>query len=126
MPDPFAMEVKNDFMNSPPFGLYDIFNHLIYHSCDYDKQGLVAYKSYEDYRPFDDGFVESLLTNRVLDNGVHVYVGRVKPAMREKTKVDAKEFYSLWFILVGTGVNRGSVLDVFYICLGGRDGVAST
>ena len=27
--DPYTLEVKNDFSNSPPFGLYDIFNFLI-------------------------------------------------------------------------------------------------
>lgn len=58
--DPFAMKTVNDFIDSPPFGLYDIFNHLIYHSTEYDKQGLASYKSYEDYRLFDDGYVESL------------------------------------------------------------------
>ena len=62
LPDPFAMNVVNDFNDSPPFGLFDIFNHLIYHSTDYDKQGLGAFKSYEDYSLFHDGYVESLLT----------------------------------------------------------------
>ena len=52
----------NNFIDSPPFGLYDIFNYLIYHSTAYDKQGLAAYKSFEDYRLFEDGYVESLLT----------------------------------------------------------------
>ena len=33
--DPFTMKTKNDFIDSPPFGLYDIFNHLIYHATDY-------------------------------------------------------------------------------------------
>ena len=26
--DPFTMKTKNDLINCPPFGLYDIFNHL--------------------------------------------------------------------------------------------------
>ena len=30
----------NAFTDSPPFGLYDIFNYLIYNIADYDKQGL--------------------------------------------------------------------------------------
>lgn len=90
--DPFKANAVNDFKNSPPFGLFDIFNHLIYHSCEYDKQGLAAYKSYEDYRLFRDGYVESLLTYYSKDAGVHVYVGKVKPAMKAKTK-EGKEFY---------------------------------
>ena len=28
--DPFTMKTKNDFIDSPPFGLCAIFNHLIY------------------------------------------------------------------------------------------------
>src|SRR6056300_361148 len=32
IPDPFTFKVENNFINSPPFGLYDIFNHFIYHS----------------------------------------------------------------------------------------------
>jgi len=59
--------------------LYDIFNYLIYHSTDYDKQGLAAYKSFEDYRLFADGYVESLLTAQLNQEGVHVYVAKVRP-----------------------------------------------
>ena len=121
LPDPFKMDVLNDFKHSPPFGLFDIFNHLIYHSSEYDKQGLAAYKSYENYRLFYDGYVESLLTIHRKDAGVHVYVGKVKPTMKDKTK-DGKEFYDLWFVLEGKGSNRGSVLDAYCACLGGRDG----
>lgn len=119
--DPFKANAVNDFKNSPPFGLFDIFNHLIYHSCEYDKQGLAAYKSYEDYRLFRDGYVESLLTYYSKDAGVHVYVGKVKPAMKAKTK-EGKEFYDSWFVLEGRGANRGSVIDAYCMCLGGRDG----
>ena len=39
--DPVTMKVENDFRSSPPFGLFDIFNHLIYHSSEYDKQGFM-------------------------------------------------------------------------------------
>ena len=39
----------NNFADSPPFGLYDIFNYLIYNSSDYDKQGLTPCKSFEEY-----------------------------------------------------------------------------
>ena len=40
--DPFTINLLNDFKHSPPFGLFNIFNHLIYHSSEYDKQGLAA------------------------------------------------------------------------------------
>ena len=43
----------NNFNSSPPFGLYDIFNYFIYHSTDYNKQGIAAKKSFEDSRLFD-------------------------------------------------------------------------
>ena len=37
--DPFSAShnLVNNFVDSPPFGLYDIFNYLIFHSSDYDK-----------------------------------------------------------------------------------------
>ena len=105
-----SYEVVNNFNDSPPFGLYDIFNHLIYHSTDYDKQGLAAYKSFDDYRLFQDGYVESLLTKTLTNEGVHLYLGKVRPAMKEKTD-EGKTFYDLWFIVEGSGVNRGSVLN---------------
>ena len=115
------MKVENDFTSSPPFGLFDIFNHLIYHSSEYDKQGLAAYKSYEEYSLFREGYVESLKACYLKEAGVHAYVGQVKPAIKDKTK-DGKSFYNLWFILEGKGVNRGSVVDAYCLCLGGRDG----
>ena len=104
--DPFSMTMKNDFTDSPPFGLYDIFNHLIYHATEYDKQSLASYKSFDDYRLFQDGYVRSLKTVSINDAGVHVYVGQVQPSMRTKTD-GGKTCYSLWFILEGRGQTRG-------------------
>ena len=101
--------------------VYLTFSTTSYHSTNYDKQGLAAFKSYEDYSLFYDGYVESLLTNYHKEAQVHVFVGKVKPAMKEKTK-DNKEFYDLWFILEGRGASRGSVIDAYCVCLGGRDG----
>ena len=121
LPGPFKMDVLNNFKHSPPFGLFEIFNHLIYHSCEYDKQDLAEYKSYENYCLFYDGYIESLLTIHRKDAGVHVYVNKVQPAMKDKTK-DDKEFHNLWFVLEGKGSNRGSILDAYCACLGGRDG----
>ena len=59
---PLSYPVVNDFTHSPPFSLYDIFNYLIYSIAEYDKQKLAAYKSFDDYRLFDEGYVESLMT----------------------------------------------------------------
>ena len=72
--NPFFLKTVNNFNASPPFGLYDIFNYLIYHSADYDKQGLAAYNSFEDYRLFDDDYVKLLLTSHLKQEGIHVYV----------------------------------------------------
>ena len=89
--DPFTLPVQSNFINSPPFGLYDIFKH----SAEYDKQGLASYKSYDDYHLFDDGYVESLFTAYLKECGVHVYVGKVNPTMRMKTD-KGKENYGLY------------------------------
>ena len=82
---------------------------------------LAAYKSYEEYSLFREGYVESLKACCLKEAGIHVYVGQVKAAMKDKTK-DGKSFYNLWFILEGKSVNRGSVIDAYCLCLGGRDG----
>ena len=50
IPNPFFQKTVSNFNLSLLFGLYDIFNYLIYHSTDYDNQGLAAYKSFEDYQ----------------------------------------------------------------------------
>ena len=36
--------------------------------------------------------------------GVYVYVGNVKPAMKEKSR-EGKAFYDLWLVLEGKGAN---------------------
>ena len=61
-PQSSAHEYVNDFNASPPFGLFDIFNHLIYSSTEHDKQGLAAYKAFNNYCIFEEGYVESLST----------------------------------------------------------------
>ncbi|KXJ08857.1 hypothetical protein AC249_AIPGENE14738 [Exaiptasia diaphana] len=80
--DPYTLDVKSDFSNSPPFGLYDIFNFLIYNTTTYDKQGLAAYKSFEDYRLFYDGHVESLLCCSI--QGLFVYRAKLYKVPDEK------------------------------------------
>ena len=118
---PISLKTVNDFNSLPPFGLFDIFNHLIYHSTDYDKQGIAAYESYDDSRLFNDGYMESLLTTQLKQEGVHVYVAKVKPFMKLK-RDDRKDYSDLWFILEGRGANCGSVLQARCKCEGGRDG----
>ena len=69
IPNPFLLKTVNNINASPPFGLCDIFNYLIYHSTGYDKQGLAVYRSFGDYRLFDDGYVKSLLTSHLNSRG---------------------------------------------------------
>ena len=73
IPDPFSLKTVNNFNSSPPFGLFDTCNHLIYHSTDYDKQGLAAYKSFDDYGLFNDGYMESLLTTLELSESLFIF-----------------------------------------------------
>ena len=42
--------------------------------------------------------MESLLTTQLKQEGVHVYVAKVKPFMTLKTD-KGKDYYDLWFIL---------------------------
>ena len=39
IPNSFSLKTLNNFNASPPFGLYNIFNYLIYLSTYYDKHG---------------------------------------------------------------------------------------
>ena len=117
--NPFKMNnLVNDFIDSPPFGLYDIFNFLICHSTSYDKQGLAAYKLFDDYRLFEDGYVESLLTKTLTNERLHV-CGKSQTGHENNHRRWEK---LLWFILEGRGPNRGSILKAKCMCKGGRDG----
>jgi hypothetical protein len=101
-----AHKYENDFIESSPFGLFDIFNHLIYNSTEYDKQVLAAYKAFDDYRLFEEGYVESLLTKPLPSVGMHLYVGKVQPSMKKTDDVGGKAFYDLWFLLEGKGASN--------------------
>ena len=60
-----------------------------------------SYKSFEGYRLFSNGYVESLLTAQLNQEGVHVYVAKVRPLDRPLMKIktdEGKEYYDLWFI----------------------------
>ena len=65
--------------------------------------------------------MESLLTTQLKQEGVLVYVAKVKPFMKLKTD-EGKVYYDLWFILEGRGANHGSVLQVWCKCKGSWDG----
>ena len=60
--NPFSLKTEDNFNSSPPFGLFDVFNHLVYHSTDCDRQGSAASNSFDYNRLFNDGYVESPLT----------------------------------------------------------------
>ena len=123
IPDPFSLKIVYNFNSSPSFGFFDILKHLINHSTDYDKHGLAADKSFDDYRLFNDGYVESLLTYCSIET-------RGRPCLRCQSEAfhevkdgrKKKDHYDPWFILDGKGANRGSVLEARFKCKGGRDG----
>jgi len=57
---------------------YTIYLTVIYNIVDYDKQELAAYKSLEEYRLFDEGYVDSLLATALATSGYALFVGKVK------------------------------------------------
>ena len=64
--DPFQMtSLSNDFSQLPPFGLMDIFNHLIMSKADYDKSMLSSWHSFEEYYLCLNGHTQSLGVNTV-------------------------------------------------------------
>ena len=84
VPDPFQMnELTNDLSSLPPFGLLDIFNHLIVGRTDYDKEALSSWRSFEEYSLFD-GYVRSLKQKSIksiddVGETFHVVVAEVFP-----------------------------------------------
>ena len=119
VPDPFQMtELTNDLSSLPPFGLLDIFNHLIMSRTDYDKEALSSWRSFDEYSLFLDGYVRSLKQKRIDDAGetFHVVVAEVFPAQKDKTP-EGKRCYRLWFILD----KMGSIYSAFCQCKGGAD-----
>ena len=106
IPNPFYLQLV-----AAALVVRNFLNYLIFHSTDYDKQELAACKSFEDYRSFNEGYVESLLTPQLNQEGVHVYVAKVQPFMEIKTN-EGKEHYNLEV----RGTNRGSVLQARCKC----------
>ena len=103
IPNPFSLKTVNNFNSSPPFGpfgLYDITIWGAYHSPDYDKQRRAAYKSFDDYRLFSNGYAESLLTAQLNQEGVHVYIAKVQLFMKIKTDEERSTTISGLFLRV--------------------------
>ena len=66
--DPFQMtSLSNDLSELPPFGLMDIFNHLIMSKADYDKSMLSSWPSFEEYHLCLNGHIQSLGVKTVRD-----------------------------------------------------------
>ena len=88
IPDPFQMSsMSPDFSQLPPFGLMDIFNHLIMSKTDYDKAMLSSWRSFEEYNLCLSGHVQSLGVKTVqdLDGSTYfVFVAGVIPTQEEK------------------------------------------
>ena len=113
IPNPFSLKTVNNFNSSPPFGLFDLIPPLHWLRLAWARRLQVIWR-------FSDGYVESLHA-QLNQEGVHVYVSKVRPFMKIKTD-EGKEYYDLWFIIEGRGANRGSVLQARCKCKGGRDG----
>ena len=66
--EPFKMtSLSNDFSQLPPFGVMDIFNHLIMSKTDYDKSKLSSWRSFEEYNLCLNGHIQSLGVKTVQD-----------------------------------------------------------
>ena len=74
--NPFQMaSLSNDFSQLPPFGLMDIFNHLIMSKTDYDKSMLSSWCSFDEYNLYMNGHAQSLGVNDTKDlNGSIFFV----------------------------------------------------
>jgi len=118
--DPFQMtSLSNDFSQLPPFGLMDIFNHLIMSKADYDKRMLSSWRSFEEYNLCSNGHIQNLGVKTVQDldgSNFFVFVAGVIPTQKEKTQ-EGEKLYRLWFILD----SNGSVYSAFCRCKGGAD-----
>lgn len=109
-----------NFNEVPDFGLIDIFNYLICSKCDYDGKKLKAYKSYDDYRLFEDGHVDDLLFNPLteMNSDFCLFKAYVKPTQRGLTYLK-KPYYELW---IAMDKLNGIVITAHCECKGGADG----
>ena len=96
--------LSHDFSQLPPFGLMDIFNHLIMSKTDYDKAMLSSWRSFEEDNLCLKGHVQSLGVKTVqdLDGSTYVFVAGVITTQKEKTQ-EGEKYYTLWFLLHSNG-----------------------
>ena len=102
IPNPFSLKTVNNFNSSPPFGpsgLYDITIWFKLIPLHWLRQA-ETYKSFVDYRLFSDGYVESLLTAQLNQEGVHVYIAKVRLFMEIKTDEERSTTISGLFLRV--------------------------
>ena len=96
----------------PPFGLVDVFNYLICSRTDYDNRKLKAFKSFDDYKLFEDGHVEKLEMCQKNDNCF--FRAAVLPTCRKSTFLH-KRTYSCWFMVTAEGDVHVALCE----CMGG-------
>ena len=96
----------------PEFGLIDIFNYLLFSRADYDQKKLKAYKSFDDYRLFEDGHVRSLELSSIKD--YFVFRAAVLPTCKTTTFLNQSS-YNCWFILN----TDGEIFLAYCQCMGG-------
>ena len=97
--------LSHDFSQLPPFGLMDIFNHLIMSKTDYDKAMLSSWRSFEEDNLCLKGHVQSLGVKTVQDldgSTYYVFVAGVITTQKEKTQ-EGEKYYTLWFLLHSNG-----------------------
>ena len=91
---------------------------------------MTSYKAFEEYGLFEDGYVQDLKVKEV--SGHFVFVGKVKPTMKPKTK-EGEKHYKMWFVIDDDRDNTdkgdirwkptaGSVFSAYCYCPGGQDG----
>ena len=118
--DPFQMtSLSSYFSQLPPFGLMDIFNHLIMSKADCGKSMLSSCCSFEEYNLCLNGHIQSLAVKNQCHQGLvqfFMFVAGVISTQKEKTQ-DGEKLYRLWFILD----SNGCVYSAFCRCKGGAD-----
>ncbi|XP_067652387.1 uncharacterized protein [Haliotis asinina] len=116
--DPFLIPgYSNNLSQSPEIGIYDVFNYLVSFRPDYDRRKLRAYKSFQDYRLYADGHVNSVEYVDATDT-VGIFKASVKPTQRDKTYLKS-EFYNLWIAVDKMNVD---IKTAYCQCPGGSDG----
>lgn len=100
--NPASLCYSDDFTHSPQFSLLDLFNYLICSRSDYDRRGLAAYKSFEDYKLHFDGHVSSVtfcyLSANECTRPLCAYSAEVLPAQRDRTYLK-KKTYTVWVLV---------------------------